>query len=41
MFGITIKQVALLLFYILIGYVLTQKKIIGDGASKIIFKLLV
>ncbi|MDY2841751.1 MAG: AEC family transporter [Candidatus Borkfalkiaceae bacterium] len=41
MFGITIKQVALLLFYILIGYVLTRKKIIGDGASKIISKLLV
>lgn len=40
MFAVTFKQVALLLFYILIGYFLTYKKIIGKNASKLLSTLL-
>lgn len=40
MFAITLKQVALLLFYILIGYVLAYKKIVGKNAGKLLSTLL-
>lgn len=40
MFLITLKQVALLLFYIFIGYALTKTKIINKSASKVLSTLL-
>ncbi len=41
MFLITLKQVAILLFYILLGFSLCKAKIIGKEGSKILSKLLV
>ncbi len=41
MFIITLKQVAILLLYILLGYFLCRKKVIGKETSKILSKLLV